>query len=151
MNDVSVLRLHVLRATYLLLVIGVGSMIWPLLLDAPEGAEHFRGVTWCLLSTVALLALLGLRYPLKLLPLLLFELVWKTTWLIAIGLPLRQAGRLEGAFSETWFANVFGLVICLLAIPWGYVVRTYIRAPGDRWSWARHADGALRADAGHTR
>ena len=33
-------------------------MIWPLLLGAPETAEHFRGVAWCLLSTVAMLALL---------------------------------------------------------------------------------------------
>lgn len=133
MNEVSILRLYVLRATYLLIVVGVGSMIWPLLLDAPEGAEHFRGVTWCLLSTVALLALLGLRYPLKMLPLLFFELIWKVTWVVGIGLPLLRAGPLEGAFSETWFANVAGLVIFPLAIPWGYVVREYIRAPGDRW------------------
>jgi hypothetical protein len=136
MNEVSVFRLYVLRATYLLIVVGVGTMIWPLLLDSPETAEHFRGVTWCLLSTVALLALLGIRYPLKMLPLLFFELIWKATWVIAIGLPLRSAGRLEGAFSETWFANVMGLVIFPLVIPWGYVVRRYIREPGDRWPWA---------------
>jgi hypothetical protein len=135
-NEVSVFRLYVLRATYLLIVVGVGTMIWPLLLDSPETAEHFRGVTWCLLSTVALLALLGIRYPLKMLPLLFFELIWKATWVIAIGLPLRSAGRLEGAFSETWFANVMGLVIFPLVIPWGYVVRSYIREPSDRWPWA---------------
>jgi hypothetical protein len=136
MNEVSMVRLYVLRAAYLLIVVGLGTMIWPLLLDSPETAEHFRGVTWCLLSTVALLALLGLRYPLKMLPLLFFELLWKTTWLITIGVQLRSEGQLEGAFRETWFANVMGLVIFTLAIPWGYVVRRYIREPGDRWSWA---------------
>lgn len=134
MNEITVFRLYVLRATYLLIVVGVGTMIWPLLLDSPEQAEHFRGVTWCLLSTVALLALLGLRYPLKMLPLLFFELTWKATWVLSIGLPLRSAGRLEGAFSETWFANLLGLVIFPLAIPWGYVVRRYIRERGDPWS-----------------
>ena len=133
MNEVSLFRLYVLRATYLLIVVGVGAMIWPLLLDSPATAEHFRGVTWCLLSTVALLALLGLRYPLKMLPLLFFELIWKATWVIAIGLPLRSSGQLVGAFSDTWFANVMGLVIFPLAIPWGYVARRYIREPGDRW------------------
>lgn len=137
MNEVSILRLYVLRATYLLIVVGVGTMIWPLLLDAPETAEHFRGVTWSLLSTVALLALLGLRYPLKMLPLLLFELAWKTTWLVAIGLQLRSSGQLEGAFRETWFANLMGLLIFSLAIPWGYVIRKYIREPGDRWTWSK--------------
>jgi hypothetical protein len=147
MNEVSVFRLYVLRATYLLIVVGVGTMIWPLLLDAPEAAEHFRGVTWCLLSTVALLALLGLRYPLKMLPLLFLELIWKTTWVIAIGLPLRNAGQLADAFSETWFANVMGLVIFSLAIPWGYVVRRYIREPGDRWSWSTAQATSTHPDA----
>jgi hypothetical protein len=134
MNEVSIFRLYLLRATYLLIVVGVGAMIGPLLLDAPETAEHFRGVTWCLLGAVALLALLGLRYPLKMLPLLLFELVWKTTWLVTIGLQLRSSGGLEGAFRETWFANLMGLVILSLAIPWGYVFREYVREPGDRWT-----------------
>lgn len=134
MQEVSIVRLYVLRATYLLIVVGVGATIWPLLLDAPHTAEHFRGVTWCLLGTVALLALLGLRYPLKMLPLLMFELLWKTTWLLTIGLPLRSAGQLDGAFGETWFANVMGLVIFSLAIPWGYVISKYVREPGDRWS-----------------
>lgn len=148
MNEVSVLRLYVLRATYLLIVLGVGTMIWPLLMGSPESVEHFRGVTWCLLSTVALLALLGLRYPLKMLPLLFFELVWKATWIITIGVPLKSGGQLEGAFSETWFANVLGLVIVPLAIPWGYVIRSYAREPGDRWVSSRR-DGASPQAEGH--
>jgi hypothetical protein len=141
MNEVSIFRLYVLRATYLLMVVGLGVTIWPLLLDAPEAAEHFRGVTWCLLSTVALLALLGLRYPLKMLPLLFFELVWKVTWLVTIGLQLRSSGQLEGEFRETWFANLLGLVIFPLVIPWGYVIREYVREPGDRWTRSKSATG----------
>jgi hypothetical protein len=141
MNEVSIFRLYVLRATYLLMVVGLGATIWPLLLDAPEAAEHFRGVTWCLLGTVALLALLGLRYPLKMLPLLFFELVWKVTWLVTIGLQLRSSGQLEGEFRETWFANLLGLVIFPLVIPWGYVLRRYVREPGDRWTRSKSATG----------
>lgn len=137
MHEVSIFRLYLLRATYLLLVVAVGAMIWPLLLDSPEATEHFRGVTWCLLGTVALLALLGLRYPLKMLPLLFFELVWKTIWLLTVGLPMRSSGQLEGAFRETWVANVMGLVIFLLAIPWDYVIHKYVREPGDRWGWSK--------------
>lgn len=137
MNEVSLFRVYVLRATYLLLVAGVGATIWPLLLSAPETVDHFRGVTWCLLSTVALLAVIGIRYPLKMLPLLFFELIWKATWVIAIGVPLRRTGQLQGEFAETWFADVVGLVIFSLAIPWGYVVRRYVREPGDRW-WPGH-------------
>lgn len=133
MPDVSLIRLYVLRATYLFVAVGIGAMIWPLLLDAPAAAEHFRGVTWCLLGTVGLLALLGVRYPLRMLPVLLFEVAWKVVWLVTIGLPLRKAGPLEGAFRDTWEANVIGLAIVVLAIPWGYVLRAYVLAAGDRW------------------
>lgn len=147
MNEVSIFRLYVLRATYLLIVVGAGAMVWPLLLAAPEAAEHFRGVTWCLLGSVALLALIGLRYPLKMLPLLLFELVWKTIWLVTIGLQLQSSGQLQGAFRETWSANVMGLVIFLLAIPWGYVIRKYVREPGDRWTWSKTAAAKLRPES----
>lgn len=150
MTEVSILRLYILRATYLLIAVGLGVTIWPLLLGSPESAEHFRGVTWCLLGTVALLALIGLRYPLKMLPLLFFELVWKTTWLITIGLELRSTGQLVGAFSETWFANLMGLVIFPLAIPWGYVIRKFIREPGDPWFRPHSNSSLLQPDRLHS-
>lgn len=134
MPEVSVFRLYLLRAMYLILAAGAGSMIWPLLLGAPENAEHFRGVTWSLLGALSALAALGLRYPLKMLPLLLFELGWKLTWVVAIGVPLWRAGTLQGDFADTWFATLMGVVLCTVAIPWGYVARTYIRASGDPWS-----------------
>ncbi len=139
MNDVSLFRLYLLRAMYLLMVVGLAATIWPLLLDKPAAVEHFRGVTWCMLGTVALLSLLGLRYPLKMLPLLFFELVWKVTWVVLIGLPLRKAGALTGDFADTWFADMLGVVLLPLVIPWGYVVRHYLRAPGDRWRSPRPA------------
>lgn len=137
MREVSLLRLYILRATYLFIAIGLGAMIGPGLLGTPAAVEHFRGVTWCLLAAVGILSLFGIRYPLQLIPILLFELAWKAIWLLSIGLPLRSGGRLEGAFLETWSANVVGIVIVALAIPWGYVIRRYLREPGDRWSGLR--------------
>lgn len=142
MLQVSPFRLYILRACYLLVAVGVGTTIWPLLLGSPESVEHFRGVTWCLLGSVALLALVGIRHPLTMLPLLLFELTWKVTWVLTIGIPLRGLGPLEGAFAETWFANVMGLVIFPLAIPWGHVWRRYVLEPGATWSWRGGSTGA---------
>ena len=72
-GDVSLVRLYVLRATYLLLVVGLGATIVPLLLSHEPMT---RGVIPSLLGAVWLLAFVGLRYPLQMLPLLLFELAW---------------------------------------------------------------------------
>jgi len=83
-GEVSLVRLYVLRATYLLLVLGLGAMIVPVVFSHEPIA---RGVIPSLLGAVWLLAFVGLRYPLQMLPLLMFELAWKTIWLIAFGLP----------------------------------------------------------------
>jgi hypothetical protein len=63
----------------------------------------------------------------------------------AIGLPLRRTGHLAGAFGETWFANVMGLAVLSLVLPWGHLVRTDLRAPGDRWSPRAATAAAVRA------
>ena len=133
MQEVSTFRLYLLRATYLLIVIGLGAQIWPLLLNPPENLEHMRGVVWSLLAAVSLLAALGLRYPLKMLPLLFFELVWKSIWIAAIGLPLWYSGGFDAGTRDTWNSCLFSLVLFPLVIPWGYVLRNYVRQRGDRW------------------
>jgi hypothetical protein len=45
------------------------------------------------LGAVSALALLGLRYLLLLLPLLFFELAWKSIWLIVVAMPLWSANQ----------------------------------------------------------
>jgi hypothetical protein len=133
MVEVSTFRLYLLRATYLLLVVALGADIWPLLLHATHGVEHMRGVVWSLLAAVSLLAVVGVRYPLRMLPLLLFELVWKSIWVLAIGLPLWSANQLTPATRDTWNACLMGLVIFPAVIPWRYVLTHFITQPGDRW------------------
>lgn len=122
-------RLYVLRAMYLLIVVGLGATIIPQIL-APGAIG--RGVIPSLLGAVWLLALLGLRYPLQMLPILLFELAWKTIWMLAYGLPQRSGGDRPPTFAEDFF-NIGTGAILLLVIPWGYVWRRYVLAPGARW------------------
>jgi hypothetical protein len=127
---VSLFRLYVLRATYLLLVVGLGLMIWPQIIDHPM-ANH--GATTSLLAGVQLLAIVGLRYPLQMLPLLLFELVWKSIWLMAIALPLWLAHQMDADVWDSVNACLWGIVIMPIAIPWPYVFAHYLKKPGDRW------------------
>jgi hypothetical protein len=134
MQEVSTFRLYVLRATYLLVSVGLALLIGPLLMRPQTGVEHYRGVVRCLLAGVGILAALGVRYPLRMLPVLMFELVWKTVWVALVGLPLWMNGQLTGEFAETMANNVLGLVIVPLALPWGYVLKHYLRAPGDPWT-----------------
>lgn len=129
-GDVSLARLYVLRATYLLLVVGLGATIVPLLLSHEPMA---RGVIPSLLGAVWLLAFVGLRYPLQMLPLLVFEFAWKTIWLIAFGLPQWSSGQLPPTFAEDLQAIAAGVILMPIVIPWGYLYRHYVKEPANRW------------------
>jgi len=129
-GEVSLVRLYVLRAAYLLLVVGVGAMILPPVISHEPTA---RGVIPSLLCGVWLLAFLGLLHPLKMLPLLMFELAWKTVWLLAFGLPQYLSGQLPPTFAEDSFNIAFGVLLMPLVIPWPYVWRHYVKRPGARW------------------
>lgn len=129
-GDVSIARLYVLRATYLLLVVGLAMLIGPQLFNHAPTA---RGVIASLLGAVGLLALIGLKYPLQMLPLLMFEFAWKTIWLVAFGIPQWSAGQMPATFTEDFQNIAFGVILIPIVMPWGYVYRHYIRQPAARW------------------
>lgn len=128
---VSLTRLYVMRATYLLFIVGLGAMIVPELLNHEPAS---RGVIPSLLGAIWLLAFIGLRYPLQMLPLLMFEFAWKAIWLFAYGLPQWLADKAPPTYPEDFQAIVFGVILMPIVIPWGYVYRHYITQPGERWS-----------------
>jgi hypothetical protein len=130
-DDLSVLQLHLMRAGYLLMGVGLAVVQWPGLADAHE-LPLFEGATLCLLTAISLLALLGVRHPVKLLPLLLFESVWKLLWLSLVALPNALTGGLDADQTET-LVSCSMVVVILAVIPWGHVWRSYVRAGGDRW------------------
>ena len=134
MTEVSTFRLYVMRATYVLIAVGLGFEIWPGLVRHENAWTLWRGVGTSLLAAVSVLAVLGIRYPLQMLPVLLFELVWKSIWLMAIALPLWSADQLDTDTWETIYACLMGIVLMPIVIPWPYVLANYVTKPGDRWA-----------------
>ena len=120
-------RLHLLRAGYLFVGVGLAVVKWPLLPGVAE-LPLYEGVVLCMLTAMSLLALLGLRHPVALLPVLVFESLWKLLWLGLVALPRALSGRLDAATTEM-LVNCSLVVVVLAVIPWGYVARTYLRGP----------------------
>jgi hypothetical protein len=132
MTRVSLLRLYALRALYLLIAVGLGIEIWPGVIHHEKPWGLMQGVVCCVLAAVSVLAVLGLRYPLQMLPLLLFELVWKSIWLFVVALPLWSAHQMDAQTLETAKACLMGVIIPIV-IPWPYVFASYVVKRGDRW------------------
>ena len=130
-HEVSLARLYALRAMFLVFVVG-GFLVHPQwLFDDPNLTR--RGMIDGMTAGLWMLSFFGLRYPLQMLPIFLFEFVWKTVWLLAFGLPQWMAGRDEPQFNEDLWLIGLGPVVFGLIIPWGYVWRRYIRQPAERW------------------
>jgi hypothetical protein len=111
---------------------GLALTIWPLILSHGPAWPLMNSVVAALLGAMAVLAAIGLRYPLRMLPVLLLELGWKTIWLTAVALPLWRAGRLDPVTLRTVWECLPGLLLVLI-IPWRHVAAEYVRRPGDRW------------------
>jgi hypothetical protein len=131
--ELPLYRIYLLRAMYLLIALGQGSQTWPAILHHARPWDLWHGVGMSFLGALTALALLGVRYPVKMLPLLVFELAWKLLWGLAIWLPLHLAGRVDADTADSAFAIFFGVILVPLVLPWGYVWKTYVAAPGDRW------------------
>jgi hypothetical protein len=140
MSEVSTFRLYLLRAMYVFMVVGLAIEKLPALLN-PASLSPGDSVILSVLGATALLAVVGIRYPLKMLPLLFFELVWKSIWVLLFGLPRTLSGGLDPSVSfggtETLIACLVGVVLVPLVTPWGYVFKHYLKAPGDRWGVSR--------------
>ena len=133
MTEVSLFRLYVLRAGYLLIAVGLATTIWPIVINHSPQWPLMNGVACSLLAAVSVLAAVGIRYRLQMLPILLFELVWKTIWLIAVALPLWSANQIDARTWGTVQDCLFGAILIPL-IPWRYVISHYVTKPGDPWT-----------------
>ena len=129
---VSLPRLHFLRFGYLLMAVGLVLTKWPLLLSHPQPWPLMEGVETCMLVALSLLSFLGLRYPVKMLPILLFELGWKFIWVAVVVVPLWRADQLDPATVKVFYSCLVVLIV-LAVVPWRHVVRQYVTKPGDAW------------------
>ena len=125
-------RLNILRFFYLLIAFGMGVGIWSQLLGATPDWPLMRGIAKSMLAALALLCLLGVRHPLKMLPLLLYELAWKTVWLTFIALPAWRAGQMTADQLQSFYECI-GVVLLYIVLPWRYMWRRYWALPADPW------------------
>lgn len=126
--QVATWRINTLRFIFLLMALVMGSFVWTQLLFESTDWPVMRGLAKSMLAALALLSLLGVRYPLQMLPLMLYEIVWKTVWLLLIALRAWLANRWT-ADIEALFNDCIGIIIAYFVMPWRYVWARYFVQP----------------------
>ena len=125
MNNISRFRLLALRGMYLLIAVGLTLSTWAEVVNGVGKVANTDTVICAFLIGLVVLSLLGLIQPLKMIPILLFELVWKSVWLLLYALPLWLAGGLTEYGMSTAFACLLGVVLTSAVIPWAYAAQQY--------------------------
>ncbi|WP_405067116.1 hypothetical protein OG558_36580 [Kribbella sp. NBC_01510] len=131
-QELSTRQLNVMRFGYAFVGIGLVVVKWPVVVQDARSLPVMEGVVACLLTAMSLLAFLGLRYPVRMLPILLFEVIWKVIWIGAVAIPQLVSNDLNAEARDLLFRCSF-VVVILAVIPWRYVWRRYVRTPGDAW------------------
>ncbi len=130
--EVSIWRINLLRFLFLLMAVIMGSIVWYQILFESAGWWWERGLAKSMLGALALLSLWGVRYPLQMLPLMVYELVWKTVWIMLIALPAWLTNRMTPDI-EALFYDCIGVVVVYVAIPWRYVFARFVLQPAEPW------------------
>lgn len=120
------INIYLLRALYFLMVVFLGRDAWSHIATFEGTWNPEAAAAWSVWAAFSVLAGIGLFHPLRMLPIVLLEILYKSIWLAVVGFPLLSAGTLDGRAEEMMFT--FGLVVLpIVATPWGYVFRTFFR------------------------
>lgn len=121
-------RIHIflLRLVYALMAIFVGQDAWGHILRHTGEWQPMEAMAWSVWAAFASLALLGMVHPLRMLPILLLEVFYKLLWLAVVAFPLWSAGQLVGSSAEGMTYVFAWVVLPIVAIPWPYVIRTFV-------------------------
>jgi hypothetical protein len=124
-------RLNLMRVGYFEMWFGLAVTKWPELISH-DPWELKQGTVVTMLVAMSVLALFGLRYPQRMLPILLFEVGWKLLWLGIVAVPLWLDGDLTGATREQ-VIKVLWVAIVIAVVPWRHAFRQHVLVRGDRW------------------
>ncbi|WP_271189883.1 hypothetical protein [Dactylosporangium matsuzakiense] len=105
-------------------------------LSASAGSSPARSRFGSRLAAMSLLAFLGLRCPVRMLPVLLFEVTWKVIWIAAVAVPHLIAGDMDDAARKV-LINCSLVVVIIALIPWRYAWKPYVRTSGGAWRGSR--------------
>lgn len=120
------IKVYVLKLFFLLMFLFVAKDAWAELITHKGEWNPEVAIAWCAIAAYTTLSGLGIFHTLKMLPIMLFMLLYKGLWLLFVAYPIWQNGNLEGSEAEGW-AQIFMLIIIpIIFTPWRYVFRTYV-------------------------
>ena len=121
---ISERRRNLLRVPYAIMAIGLAVVVWPYIISHDLVQAHSGPASQSMLAALGLLSVIGIFKPVKMLPLLIFEILWKFIFMVSFALPLIISGTADNVTWENVWACIT-VVIFFAFIPWRFVLKSY--------------------------
>ena len=125
-EGVRPIQIFAMRVGYALVLVTVGNIAWSRILQHEGARDPLVAAALSMWAGSSVLSVFGLIHPLKWLPIVLFEIAYKSIWLVVVAYPLWSSDRLSGSPAEAMTYAFLWVVGPVVAMPWGYVLRTYV-------------------------
>jgi hypothetical protein len=131
-EGVPKINIYLLRLLFTLMFLFLSYDSWKHIFVHTGAWAVTDAAAWCMWGSCSIIAIIGIMRPLKMLPIVIFEIIYKVTWLLIVAFPLWSKNQLAGS-PAAYTTNVFMLVILpILAMPWGYFYRNFILPPRSK-------------------
>jgi hypothetical protein len=125
-DGVPRINIYLLRILFTLMFLFVAYDSWTHIYNHTGPWDNMNAAAWCMWASYTTIGIIGVFRPLKMLPIVLFEIVYKLVWLAIVAYPLWVKNKLAGSPAEG-MTNVFlWVVLPILAMPWRYFFMLYI-------------------------
>ncbi len=125
-EGVSNFNIYLLRLLFILVVLYVTPGTWSHIFNHQGTWDATNASAWCMWASYSLISVIGIIRPLKMLPIVFFEIIYKITWLVAVAYPLWRTGELTGSTVEGMANDYLWVLLPIIAMPWKYFIKKYI-------------------------
>ncbi|MCF6401306.1 hypothetical protein L3C95_00365 [Chitinophaga filiformis] len=125
-EGVAKYKIYLLRLLYVLMFLFLGKDAWIFIVRHKGAWDPAQAMNFTIWASYSVLSFFGILHPLRMLPIVMLEILYKTIWLIIVAYPLWVSNQLAGSPAEG-MTFVFALVVLpIIAMPWKYFVKKYV-------------------------
>ncbi|WP_461491753.1 hypothetical protein [Pontibacter sp. HJ8] len=125
-DGVPRINIYLLRLLFTLMFLFVSYESWTYILTHTGPWNNAQAAAWCMWGAYSIISFIGIIRPLKMLPIVLFEIIYKITWLAVVAYPLWSNNELIGSPAEGMTRAFLWVVLPIVAMPWRYFFRTHL-------------------------
>jgi hypothetical protein len=125
-DGVPKINIYLLRLLFTLMFLFLTYDSWTHIFNHTGPWENANAAAWCMWGSYSVISFIGILRPLKMLPIVLFEIVYKIAWLAIVAYPLWVNNELIGSPAEGMTRVFVWVVLPIVAMPWRYFFRTHI-------------------------